>query len=118
MYDEGIEFMEAVDRIHTQYPQNVMHNAVHTIPNAMIVAAALLFGEGDFTRSIGYAVMAAMDTDCNGATVGSVVGMLCGARAVPAHFTDPLCDKLRTDIVGNAFVSISDMARRTLALLT
>lgn len=117
MYDEGIDFLEAVDRIHTQYPQSVMHNAVHTIPNAMIVAAALLFGEGDFTRSIGYAVMAAMDTDCNGATVGSVVGMLCGARSVPAHFTEPLGDKLRTDIVGNAFVSISDMARRTIALL-
>ena len=116
-YDEGIDFMEAVERIHTQYPQNVMHNAVHTIPNAMIVAAALLFAKGDFTRAIGYSVMAAMDTDCNGATVGSVVGMLCGARAVPAHFTEPLGDKLHTDIVGNAFVSISDMARRTIALL-
>ncbi len=117
MHDEGIAFMEAVDRIHTQYPQNVMHNAVHTIPNAMIVAAALLWGEKDYERTLGYAVMAAMDTDCNGATVGSVIGMMLGAHAIPDHFTAPIDDKLRTDIVGNAFVSISDMAQRTRRLI-
>ena len=117
MYDEGIDFMEAVDRIHTQYPQNVMHNAVHTIPNAMIVAAALLFGERDYARTLGFAVMAAMDTDCNGATVGSVMGMMLGAAAIPSAFTAPIDDKLKTDIVGNPFVSISDMAERTLRLL-
>ena len=117
MYDEGLAFMEAVDRIHTQYPQNDLHNAVHTIPNAMIVAASLLWGDGDYTRTLGYSVMAAMDTDCNGATVGSIVGMLNGAKSIPAHFTDPICDTLCTDIVGNARVSISDMAKRTIKLI-
>ena len=117
LYDGGLDFMEAVNRIHEQYPQNHLHNAVHTIPNAMIVAASLLWGEGDYTRTLGYSVMAAMDTDCNGATVGSIVGMMTGARAIPAHFTDPICDTLCTDIVGNARVSISDMAARTLRLI-
>ena len=116
-FDEGIEFMEAVERIHTQYPQNDMHNAVHTIPNAMIVAAALLWGELDYAKTLGYSVMAAMDTDCNGATVGSVIGMITGAAAIPAHFTDPICDTLRTDIAGNTLVKVSDMAKRTLALI-
>ena len=117
MHDEGLAFMEAVDRIHAQYPQNDLHNAVHTIPNAMIVAAALLWGEGDYTRTLGYSVMAAMDTDCNGATVGSIVGMINGARAIPAHFTDPIGDTLCTDIVGNVRVSISGMAERTMKLI-
>ena len=116
-YDEGLAFMDAVERIHAQYPQNEMHNAVHTIPNAMIVAAALLWGELDYAKTLGYSVMAAMDTDCNGATVGSVIGMITGAAAVPAHFTDPICDTLCTDIVGNARVKVSDMAARTLALI-
>jgi ADP-ribosylglycohydrolase len=117
MYDERIEFMEAVDRIHTQYPQNHLHNAVHTIPNAMIVVAALLWGEGDYEKTLGYSVMAAMDTDCNGATVGSIIGMITGAAAIPTHFTDPICDTLRTDIAGNSLVKISDMAARTLRLI-
>ena len=117
LYDEGLAFMEAVDRIHEQYPQNHLHNAVHTIPNAMIVVASLLWGEGDYTRTLGYSVMAAMDTDCNGATVGSIVGMINGADAIPAHFTDPIHDTLCTDIVGNASVSISRMAERTMKLI-
>ncbi len=116
-YDEGIDFMEAVERIHTQYPQNDLHNAVHTIPNAMIVVAALLWGDHDYAKTLGYSVMAAMDTDCNGATVGSIVGMMTGAAGIPAHFTEPICDTLCTDIVGNARVKISDMAQRTLKLI-
>ncbi len=117
MYDEGIEFMEAVDCIHTQYPQNVLHNAVHTIPNAMIVVAALLWGESDYEKTLGYSVMAAMDTDCNGATVGSIIGMICGASGIPTHFTDPICDTLETSIVGNSRVRISDMAQRTMKMI-
>lgn len=117
MYDEGLAFMEAIDQIHEQYPQHDLHNAVHTIPNAMIVVASLLWSEGDYTKALGYSVMAAMDTDCNGATVGSIVGMLTGAANVPTHFTDPICDTLCTDIAGNARVSISDMARRTMKLI-
>lgn len=117
MHAEGLEFMDAVELIHTQYPQNSLHNAVHTIPNAMIVAAALLWGEGNYTKTLGYSVMAAMDTDCNGATVGSIIGMITGAHAIPRHFTDPICDTLCTDIVGNARVSISDMVMRTLCLI-
>jgi ADP-ribosylglycohydrolase len=83
----------------------------------MIVAASLLWSRGEYTTALGYSVMAAMDTDCNGATVGSIVGMLCGAAAVPTHFTDPICDTLRTDIVGNILVRISDMAARTIKLI-
>lgn len=116
-YEEGIPFMEAIDRIHKKYPQCELHNAVHTIPNAMIVVAALLWGENDYTKTLGYSVMAAMDTDCNGATAGSIIGMITGADSIPEHFTEPICDTLCTSIVGNAQVKISDMAERTLALI-
>ena len=83
----------------------------------MIVAVALLWGDGDYEKTLGYAVMAAMDTDCNGATVGSIVGMINGAKNIPAHFTDPIADTLRTNIVGNATVRITDLVERTLKLI-
>lgn len=117
MYDQGMEFMQAVAEIHDRYPQKLHHNAVHTIANAMIVVAALLWGDGDYEKTLGYAVMAAMDTDCNGATVGSLVGMITGAKNIPAHFTAPIADTLRTNIVGNSTVRISDLVKRTLDLI-
>lgn len=55
----------------------------------MIVTMALVTGAGDFGKSICTAVQAAFDTDCNGATVGSVVGMLAGRRRSPTSGPHP-----------------------------
>jgi ADP-ribosylglycohydrolase len=89
---------------------------VHTINNAAVVAAALLWGEGDFSRTVGLAVGAGWDTDCNGATAGSAFGAMHGAGALPAHWTAPLDDRVATALAGVGELRISALARRTLAL--
>ena len=80
----------------------------------MIVSAALLFGEGDFNKSIGLAVGAGYDTDCNGATVGSIIGMMHGITGIDSHWTEPLCGQTRTQILGHECVQISDLVDITL----
>ena len=92
------------------------YHPVHTINNAAIVAMALMWGKSDFTRSICLAVMAGLDADCNGATVGSVVGTMIGALAIPGHWKDPLNDHLESLIAGDTDARISDLAGRTLKL--
>ncbi len=76
----------------------------------------LLHSEGDFGRAVGIAVMGGLDTDCNGATAGSVMGAWLGAVALPARWTRPLNDRLLSYVVGMTDNSISDLARRTLAM--
>ena len=91
-----------------------------TINNACCVAAALMYGWGDgtgspaeiFERTITIAVQLAFDTDCNGATAGSVIGMVLGAHALPEKWIAPLNDTIRTCVAGFGQVSIADMARR------
>jgi ADP-ribosylglycohydrolase len=90
------------------------YNWVHTINNAEVVAAALLWGEGDFSRTIGLAVEAGLDTDCTGATAGSAFGALHGRGALPAHWTDPLHDSIHSAIFGFEGVRISDLVDRTM----
>ncbi len=95
-----------------------------TINNACCVAAALLYGWGDGTddpatlyeRTITTAVQMGYDTDCNGATAGSVVGLMLGAAALPQKWIAPLNDTLRTCVAEFGQVSIQDMARRTYEL--
>ncbi len=82
----------------------------------MIVCIGLLYGELDFGKSIGIAVMAGFDTDCNGATVGSIMGMVLGADALPDKWIKPLGNKLKSGIDGNELVDISELAFRTLKL--
>jgi ADP-ribosylglycohydrolase len=89
---------------------------VHAINNAEVISAALLWGEGDFSRTIGLAVEAALDTDCDGATAGSVFGALHGTKAIPVSWTDPLHDTLHSAVFGFDGVAISGLARRTAAL--
>jgi ADP-ribosylglycohydrolase len=99
------------EAIYGRYPMatRVMN---HSLPNAAIVVMALLKGGGDFTDTIGLAVSAGLDTDCNGATAGSVMGCALGTKGIPAHWTDPFHDRIRTCLKGLPEVSISDMAER------
>ena len=92
------------------------YHPVHTINNAAICAMALLWGEKDFTRSIGLAVSAGLDTDCNGATVGSIVGVMVGAEAIPQHWKTPLGDRVESFVAGDSDARLSELAERTLML--
>lgn len=90
---------------------------VHTVNNAAIIAAALLWGEGDFSTSIGLTVQGGKDTDSNGATVGSVLGALTGTAGIPTHWSEPIHDHVRSAVFGFENSSIPDLARRTEALI-
>jgi ADP-ribosylglycohydrolase len=89
------------------------YHATHTINNAAIVVAALLVSAGDFHRAVTFAVMAGWDTDCNGATVGSIMGAFLGAGRIPSRWADPLHDTLRSQIAGYHPIAISECAARS-----
>jgi hypothetical protein len=84
----------------------------HSIPNAAIVLLGLLEGGGNFTRTLGITVMAGLDTDCNGATAGSIMGCALGTGGIPEHWTTPLDDTLYTHVKGMPEVRISELGRR------
>lgn len=89
---------------------------IHTIPNAAVLTAGLLYGDGDFTRTITLTVRGGLDTDSNGATAGSVAGVLTGAEAIPGQWKDPLEDTVRSAVFGFDGVRISELAARTVQL--
>jgi ADP-ribosylglycohydrolase len=93
------------------------YHCVHAIPNACIVAAGLIHARGDFGKAICIAVMGGLDTDCNGATAGSIAGVLIGRKALPKRWTAPLNDTLHTSVSGYARVKISEMANETVGLI-
>ena len=76
--------------------------------------ASLLYGKGDYSKSICMAVETGFDTDCNGATVGSIFGMTHGADSVPEEWTKPLNNTLETSIFGVGTVRITDRVEKTL----
>ena len=110
-YDAGIE-MISDDR----YPayEGAMKAGFIESGLRMIVAAALIYGEGDYGKSICMAVETGFDTDCNGATVGSVLGMANGIESIPECWTSRINDTLHTSIFGVDTVRISDRVKMTM----
>ncbi|HEY3413500.1 MAG TPA: ADP-ribosylglycohydrolase family protein [Armatimonadota bacterium] len=90
-------------------------NWVHTINNALWVMVGLLYGRKDFGRTIAIAVRCGQDTDCNGATAGSVLGAMLGAGAIPQQWTAPFNNTVRSFVIGFDNSLITDLASRTLA---
>jgi ADP-ribosylglycohydrolase len=85
----------------------------HAIPNAAIVLLGLLKGEGDFSKTIGITVMAGLDTDCTGATAGSIMGLALGTGGIPDSWTAPFNDTIRTELAEMHELRISEVAART-----
>jgi hypothetical protein len=110
----GLSWEAVLDRIHERYDEANSHDWCHTISNALVVCTALLYGRLDLGTTLGIAIAGALDTDCNAATAGSVVGMMVGASQLPSSWTAPLCDTLKSGVDGFGMVKISDMARRSL----
>jgi len=116
-HENGLTYEQAVESLHQRWDENIPHHWCHTISNAMVVAIGLLWGEGDYAKSICRAVQACFDTDCNGATVGSILGVMHGAHALPPRWTAPVRDTLHTGIAGYHIVSISAMARKSVEIV-
>jgi len=116
-HEVGCDYDTAVYRLHELWDETRGHDWCHTISNAMIVAIGLLWGEGDFGRSICRAVQPCFDTDCNGATVGSICGAIAGRKDLPGRWVDVIHDTLHTGVAGYHVVKIADMARKTMELI-
>lgn len=92
------------------------YQGCHTITNAAIVVMGLVAGQSDFGKTIAISVMAGFDTDCNGATAGSIIGAMLGAKAIPEKWTAPFNDTVHSSINEVSRAKISDLAERTVAI--
>ncbi|HEY1807041.1 MAG TPA: ADP-ribosylglycohydrolase family protein [Acidobacteriaceae bacterium] len=114
------EIFRAVnERSGIEYPAT--NNAV---VNGGIVATAVWFGGGDFTRTEDLVFSAAdfADTDCNGANSASVIAAMHGMKALPAEAVAQLHDRIYGATMGPLKLtppvdeSISGLAKRTVAI--
>lgn len=66
------------------------YSGVHTINNATFCIAAIMRYKNDFRNAVAFSVECGMDTDCNGATVGSFMGALLGEAGIPEDLADAM----------------------------
>ncbi|MBU9744329.1 ADP-ribosylglycohydrolase family protein [Lachnospiraceae bacterium ASD3451] len=116
-YRSGMALGDAIEKLHNQFDETNSHDWCHTISNAVVVAISLLYGGLDFEKSLGIAMECGFDTDCNGATIGSVVGLAVGYKGIPDHWKTPVGDILRTGVSGFHQIRIKELVDRTIAVI-
>lgn len=87
-----------------RYPGNC-----HIIPNAGVIALALLYGGGDFSDTINICNMCGWDTDCNVGNAGCIMGVLTGLEGIDYEkYAAPINDFLASSsVVGS--LNITDL---------
>ena len=90
-------------------------SAVHTVNNALVVVMALLYGAGDVHKAMEIAVMGGLDTDCNGATAGSIAGAA-GWKIPDDRYTGPTGGRVKVAMIGFSNTNIDELVKRTLSV--
>ncbi|MBL0740261.1 ADP-ribosylglycohydrolase family protein [Chryseolinea lacunae] len=54
--------------------------------NAAYVVLGLLYGEGDFTKTLEISTRAGQDSDCNPSSAGGILGAIVGYKNIPAYW--------------------------------
>ncbi|MCS7237656.1 MAG: ADP-ribosylglycohydrolase family protein [Thermoguttaceae bacterium] len=76
------DWKAARQQVHRQCVVERGWNDNSTPTNGALVCLALLYGKGDFYRTLQYAMALGHDADCNAATAGAVVGTLLGWKRI------------------------------------
>ena len=106
------EWEAVVDELYARYD----YHWVHAINNTALVAAALYAFDGDFSGGISAVVQGGLDTDTNGAAVGSILGALAGPGGIEERWSAPLKGRFASSLPGFDGITIDELVQRTLAV--
>lgn len=112
------DFRECRNYLEDEWGYDKYPGICHIIPNAGVCVLALLYGNGDFARTIEIATMCAWDTDCNAGNVGTILGVYGGINEIPDHYRKPVNDCIVASSV-SGYLNLVDIPTFTaeLALL-
>ncbi|NLB91380.1 MAG: ADP-ribosylglycohydrolase family protein, partial [Clostridiales bacterium] len=91
----------------------IKYNWIHAYPNAAAEVVALWFGKGDFDETAYIISMEGQDADCNAAQILTAIGIMVGKENIPAKWTAPIGDELKTYLRRYRTISIKALAKQT-----
>jgi ADP-ribosylglycohydrolase len=103
------EWEERVDAIFERYGH---YHWVHAINNTALVAAAM-YAFDDFSEAICATVQSGLDTDTNGAAIGSIFGAL---GPIEERWSSPLKGRFESSLPGFDGITLDELVARTRAV--
>ncbi|MBM7582963.1 ADP-ribosylglycohydrolase [Caldicoprobacter guelmensis] len=102
------DFRECRDYLEQNWGYDKFPGVCHIIPNAGVCVLSLLYGKGDFARTIEIATMCGWDTDCNAGNVGTIIGVAQGLSGIKEHYRVPVNDLIIASSI-SGYLNIIDI---------
>ena len=108
-------------RIVERYGYERYGGNVHVVPNHALMVLSLLYGDGDFGRTLAIVTTAGWDTDCNAGNIGCLMGIRGGIEGIDGvasglDWRGPVADRLYLPTAAGGRC-ISDAVREADALV-
>ena len=71
--------------------------------NVGYVVIGLIYGEGDFKKSLIYSINCGDDTDCTGGTCGAILGIMLGGDNIPMDWREYIGDRIITMCINGSY---------------
>ena len=117
-YEEGIDWKDVRNMIVEDSADLGWFQAP---ANIAFVILGLLYGEGDFKKSMILAINCGDDTDCTGATLGSIMGIMYGMEIIPKDWMAHIGDSIVTISIIRGFGSFpttcKELTKETMSLI-
>lgn len=86
-------------RIVDRYGYDRFGGNVHVVPNHALMVLSLLYGDGDFAKTLAIVTTAGWDTDCNAGNIGCLMGIRNGIEGIDGadgapDWRGPVADRL------------------------
>ena len=93
---EEPDWRKARERLEAEYGYDKYGGNCHMVPNHGLIILSLLYGDGDFSKSLMIVNTGGWDTDCNSANVGCIMGIRNGLAGIGPEpdWRGPVADRL------------------------
>jgi len=113
-YDCCMKYDDWHDALADCEKKYIKYNWIHAYPNACCEIIALMYGEGDYEKTLNIITMCGIDADCNAGMIMPVLGIQEGMRIIPKRLISPAFGKLITYMREYEEIKLEDLVDDTL----
>ena len=99
------------DREYEEWPKTSPY--YNAICNVGFTILGIIYGEGDFAKTICLCVNCGEDADCSAATAGATMGILLGKENIPAEWLKPIGTEIKTVSIDNSLLWSIEVPKTT-----
>lgn len=113
-YDCCLKYSDWKDALAECEKKYIKYNWIHAYPNACCEIIALMYGDGDYEKTLNIITMCGIDADCNAGMIMPILGIQKGMSIIPKRLISPAFNCLITYMRQYEKIMLDDLVDDTI----